>query len=188
MPAAIGGALLLTLLVLLARREPAAPAPTPAADAPFASGGTGAPPDLSQMSPREQFDRLYNRVMQASEAGDTAQVAQFTPMALMAYSALDSADADARYHAAMLRLHTGDPTGARALADSILAGQPGHLFGYLIRGALARWDGNQAALAAVYRDFNNSYDAETRAGRPEYLDHRQALDRFREQARGAGAR
>lgn len=180
-PAGLGVTLLLALLALVARREPAPP-PTPAAGL----GGvreSGALPDLSQMSPRERFDRLYNRVMQASEAGDTAQVMQFTPMALMAYAGLDQVDADARYHAAMLRLHTGDPAGARALADSILATQPEHLFGYLIHGALARWDGNAAALANAQREFARAYDAEIAAGRPEYRDHQQALDRFRAQAR-----
>lgn len=174
-------ALMLTLLALVARREP-----TPPAGPSSGLGGArvaGTLPDLSQMSPRERFDRLYNRVMQASEAGDTAEVAQFTPMALTAYAALDQVDADARYHAAMLRLHTGDPRGARALGDSILAAQPRHLFGYLIQGALARWDGNSADLAIVHRDFLGAYDAEIAAGRPEYRDHQQALDRFREQAR-----
>lgn len=180
-PVGLGVALLLALLALVARREPTPPA-TPSAG-PGGAREAGALPDLSQMTPRERFDRLYNRVMQASEAGDTAQVAQFTPMALMAYAGLDQVDADARYHAAMLRLHTGDPAGARALGDSILTTQPGHLFGYLIRGALARWDGNSAALAVVHRDFLGAYDAEIAAGRPEYRDHQQALDRFRDQAR-----
>jgi hypothetical protein len=140
------------------------------------------------MTPRERFDRLYNRVMQASEAGDTASVARFTPMALLAYTGLDQVDADARYHAAMLRLHTGDPDGARALADSILTAAPGHLFGYLVRGALARWDGNQPELQAVSREFVSRYPEELKAGRPEYRDHQVALERFLQQAKGATER
>jgi hypothetical protein len=186
-PLAIGIALVAVVLALVVRREPAVP-PAPAAVAPFATGAGGAPPDLSQMTPREQFDRLYNRVMTASEAGDTAQIAQFTQMALMAYASLEQVDADARYHAAMLRLHTGDPAGARALADSILTLEPTHLFGFLIRGALARWDGNTAALDAVHRDFRANYEREIAAGRAEYREHQQALDRFLEQAKGPAPR
>jgi hypothetical protein len=120
--------------------------------------------------------------MQASESGDTAQVAQFTPMALLAYADLPEVDADARYHAAMLRMHTGDPAGARALGDSILIDQPGHLFGWLIRGALARWDRDDAALAQSQADFLRNYEPEIAAGRPEYADHRFALDQFKSQA------
>ena len=56
----------------------------------------GAAPDISQLSPRERFDRLFNRIMQAAEQGDTAQVRRFTPMALGAYAQLDTIDADAR--------------------------------------------------------------------------------------------
>ena len=60
------------------------------------------------MSPRERFDRLYNRIMTAAENGDEGTVTNFTPMALSAYSMLDTVDADARYHAALIKLHTGD--------------------------------------------------------------------------------
>ena len=42
------------------------------------------------MTPRERFDRLFNRIMQAAERGDSAQVERFTPMALGAYHQLDT--------------------------------------------------------------------------------------------------
>ena len=59
-------------------------------------------------------------------------------MALMAYAQLDSVDADARYHAALLQVHTGEVDASRALADTILAQNPGHLFGYVIRGTVSK--------------------------------------------------
>ncbi|HEU4955783.1 MAG TPA: zinc ribbon domain-containing protein, partial [Gemmatimonadales bacterium] len=65
---------------------------------------SGAAPDISKMSPRERFDRLFNRIMEAAQRGDSAQVLRFTPMALGAYTQLDTVDTDARYHAAVLRL------------------------------------------------------------------------------------
>lgn len=187
-PYAIGGAALLVVLVLLFRQEGRNRiASTPVGAPGSAAQAAGVPPDISQMTPRERFDRLYNRVMQASESGDTAQVAQFLPMALTAYTALDEVDADARYHLAMLRLHTGDLAGAKALADTILKSNPSHLFGFMIRGAAARFERNDGALAAAYRGFNDAYDKEIAAARPEYQDHQTALDRFLAEARAAVA-
>jgi hypothetical protein len=149
---------------------------------PGASVSAGAAPDISQMSPRERFDRLFNRIMQAAEQGDSAQVERFTPMALGAYAQLDSVDIDARYHAAVLRIQSGDPAGAVALADTIQAESPRHLFVYLIRGAAAEARGDTAARARAARDFLANYAAEMQANRPEYLEHRPALEEFKHQA------
>jgi hypothetical protein len=147
---------------------------------------SGAPPDISNMSPRERFDRLYNRIMTAAQSGDEATVTRFTPMAFMAYAQLDTIDADARYHAALLRVHTGDVEAAGALADTILADTPGHLFGYIVRGTVARFRKDDKALDRAYSDFLKHYDAETKAGRPEYQEHQRSLDDFRQAARKAG--
>ena len=86
-----------------------------------ASQNGGPAPDISNMTPRERFNRLYNRVMQAAQSGDEATVSRFTPMALAAYAQLDTIDSDARYHAALLKVHTGNVAESRALADTILA-------------------------------------------------------------------
>jgi len=152
-----------------------------------ASGGLppGPAPDISQMSPRERFDRLFNRVMQAAERGDTLEVQRFTPMALGAYGQLDSINEDARYHAAVLRTQTGDFGGARALADTILAESPGHLFGYVVRGTVAELQNEPTALARAQRDFLTHYDAAIQANRLEYLEHKPALDDFKGEAERA---
>ena len=147
--------------------------------APFAGGGEeGTPPDLSTMTPRERFDRLYNRIMRASESGDQQTVTTFTPMALQAYEQLDSVDADARFHLATLKLHSGDVDGAEAIADTLLEKDPGHLFGYVIQGTVARWRKDDAALAKAYKAFLAHYDAETKKGRPEYGDHERMMADF----------
>lgn len=148
-------------------------------------GPTGPAPDISSMSPRERFDRLFERVVRASEAGDSVTVVQFAPMALGAYAQLDAVDTDARYHAAMIDLAVRDFPGAEALADTILAGAPGHLFAYLIRGEAADRQNNAAALTRSYQDFLDHYDAEMRAGRVEYAEHRPALDDFRTRAKAS---
>jgi hypothetical protein len=103
-------------------------------------------------------------------------------MALMAYAQLDTVDADARYHAALLKVHTGDVEASGALADSILAQSPGHLFGYVIQGTVARFRKDQNALSRAYRGFLKHYDAEFKAARPEYQEHRTSLDDFRKAA------
>jgi hypothetical protein len=145
----------------------------------------GSPPDISRMTPRERFDRLFNRVMQAAEQGDTAQVDRFTPMALGAYAQLDSVNADARYHAAVLRLQVGDVAGAEALADTLLARSPGHLFGYIVRGTAAEFRGDTAGARRAGREFLAHYDAQRRADRIEYREHEPAIEEFKKTAEKA---
>lgn len=182
-PLLVAGVAVLGLVLLLVfRGQPTAATGQP----PLTSLPPAGPPDLSQMTPREAFDRLYNRVMAAAEQADTGTVAQFSPMALQAYANLPEVDADARYHAAMLRLHTGDVAGAEALADSIQIAEPSHLFGFVLDGAIARFRRDQPVLRQIYQRFLAAYDEETRAGRPEYADHRQMLDGFLADARSGG--
>lgn len=177
---------LLAALLVMLLREKSAPAATSDEVAAQAEE-PAAPPDISNMSPQERFNRLYNRVMTAAQSGDEATVSRFTPMALMAYAQLDSLDADARYHAALLEIHTGNIPGPSALADTILAQHPGHLFGYVIRGTVARWQKDEKALKAAYAEFLQHYDAEMKAERPEYADHKRSLDEFHSAAVEAGA-
>jgi hypothetical protein len=143
---------------------------------------TGPAPDISAMTPEQRFDALFERVIRASESGDTITVQQFSPMALGAYSLLDSTNNDLRFHAAMIHAVGGDLEGARVLADSILRDSPGHLFGYVILGEAADRANDSAALSASYRDFLAHYDAELRSSRPEYGEHKPVLDDFRTRA------
>lgn len=181
LPITIAAMAIIALVVVLVQRNE--PVPAQGLVAPFANGATGTPPDLSTMTPREQFDRLYNRVMTAAEQGDTATVVGFSPMALQAYRNLDAVDSDSRYHAAMLRLHTGDVAGAKALADSILAIQPDHLFGYVLQGSLARFGGREAELTEIYRRFLAAWGPEMASGKPEYRDHESMLAEFEKTAK-----
>ena len=172
---------------------PAAPAPdmantgvdsrdrTPAQRLP-GDGLQGRAPDISGMTPKERFDRLFNRVMQAAERGDSLEVQRFTPMALGAYQQLEGPDLDARYHAAVLHLEVGDFAPAYALADTILESSPHHLFGYLIRGTAAGLQDDTAARARAERDFLTNYRAEMAANRVEYLEHKPALEEFKNEA------
>lgn len=171
-----------------APRIPAMANPGAAGGAAAAEPAGGPAPDISRMTPRERFDRLYNRIMQAASEGDTAEVVRFTPMALGAYAQLDSFDTDARYHAAVLHLQAGDAGAAAALADTILEQAPGHLFGYVVRGAAAQLRNDPAALAQARRDFLARFPAETAARRPEYAEHAPVIEDFNREATSAPER
>ena len=153
--------------------------------APASDRPGGAAPDISRMSARERFDRLYDRIMLAVERGDSATVTGFAPMALGAYAQLDTIDTDARYHVAMIELMTGSWSAAEALADTIQQETPGHLFIYVIRGEAATRQGQTSALTRNYGEFLDRYDAEMRADRVEYREHRPVLDDFRRRATAA---
>lgn len=158
-------------------------APEPVAPDMANAGNTEGPaPDISTMSPRERFDRLFNRIMQAAEQGAADQVAQFTPMALGAYQQLDTIDVDARYHAAVIHLQAGNLAQAKALADTILAEVPGHLFGYVVRGTAAHIEGNTEGERRAQREFLAHFPAESAAKRVEYLEHRPVLDEFKQES------
>jgi hypothetical protein len=188
----VAGAICVVLLAAIVFKvtrgvsAPAAPDMANPGAATDASGQAQAPagpaPDISQMTPRERFDRLFNRIMQAADQGDTVQIERFLPMALGAYSQLDSADVDARYHAAVLHIEGGDGPGALALADTILAAVPTHLFGFIIRGEVAALQHDSAAHARAGRDFLAHYSAEMNGKRVEYLEHQPAIEEFRKDA------
>ncbi|MDQ3223716.1 MAG: zinc ribbon domain-containing protein [Gemmatimonadota bacterium] len=156
------------------------PAAPDMANAGSSTGLSGPAPDISAMTPRERFDRLFNRITQAAERGDSAEIERFTPMAIGAYQQLETRDVDARYHAAVLHMQVGNFAAALALADTILAKAPGHLFGYIIRGETAGRTNDSAGRDRARRDFLTQYDTEMKAGRVEYLEHKPAVDDFKE--------
>jgi hypothetical protein len=151
-----------------------------------APGGT--PPDISQMTPRERFDRLYDRIVRALEQGDTVTVTRFSPMAFAAYGMLDSTDALARYDVGTLHATLGEFAQASALADTIQAASPNHLFADMLRGMVAEFRGDKAGLARSYQQFLAHYDAEIQARRPEYDIHKPLVDEFHDRAVAAKGR
>ena len=168
---------------------PAAPDMANAGAAGGLQGSGGAPlgpaPDISAMTPRQRFDRLFTRIMQAAEQRDSAEVQRFTPMALGAYDQLDTRDADARYHAAVLHMQVGSLDAARSLADTILSESPRHLFGYVVRGEVAELQGASQPLAQARRDFLAQYASQMATKQVEYLEHQPVLDEFKTEAEGA---
>lgn len=148
-------------------------------------GGGGTPPDISQMTPRDRFFRLHDRIMTAAGGGDTATAQRFAPMALQAYGMLDQFDTDVRYHAGVIHIQVRDYPGALALADTIQADAPTHLFAALLRMEVAEAQGHTAAAATARQAFVRNFDQELRAGRPEYQEHRAMLDDLRQRLGGS---
>jgi hypothetical protein len=149
------------------------------------TAGPGAPPDISNMTPRQQADALFNRVMTAHENGDFASVNQFAPMAVNAYSMLGELDPDAHYHIGLMSAITGNLDEARARAESIQAQVPVHLLASLLRNSAAQMAGDEAAILAAKRTFLENYDAEIVTGRQEYIDHQRSIESFKAQAEAA---
>ncbi len=152
---------------------------------PGAGAGGAATTDLSTMSPREQADRLFDRVMTAAENGNTQEVSFFGPMALQAYTMVGPLDTDARFHIGLIEASLGNPAGAVAQADTIEKATPRHLFISLIRWEVANRSKDAAGMRRAYRQFLDNYDKEMASGKQEYTMHRTRLEQFRDEARGA---
>lgn len=170
-------------LLSLFNRSNGAVAPTPLFPPLYSTApATGQPPDLSSMSPRQAADRLFNRVMAASENGDSAEALRFAPMALQAYDSLGTLDNDARYHVALLHLTTGDSKSARVQVELLRKAVPNHLLGFMLEHQIAERSGKQDSAARAYKAFLAAYDAEIAAERAEYQDHLNSIERFRKAA------
>ena len=145
-------------------------------------------PDISQMSPEERANRLFNRVMTLAEAGKGDSVQFFLPMALGAYNQLPTLDPDARYHIGLLQLAGGDVAAALAQADTIRRTVSTHLFIYVLRAHAYQQSGNTTQERRAYTDFLRNEAAESAKNRPEYNDHREALDNFKQEASRVASR
>jgi hypothetical protein len=141
----------------------------------------GAPPDISQMTPRERFFRLHDRVMSAQEKGDSATAQRFAPMAIAAYGMLDSTDVDARYHAGALYILTRAYPQALALADTIQAEAKDNLMADLLRIEVAQARKDAGTESRARTEFLANFDAQVALKRPEYLEHKAMLDDLRKQ-------
>jgi hypothetical protein len=147
----------------------------------------GQPVDLASLSPREAADRLFNRVMVASESGNTGEALKFAPMALQAYDNLETLDNDARYHVALIHMTAGDIKSARVQIDKLRQSVPNHLLGFMLEHQIAEQSGNKDSAARAYKAFLAAYDAEIAKGRAEYQDHQSSLERFHKAAQASMA-
>jgi hypothetical protein len=170
---------LVALIALVAAQRfgrPNAPTTIASADAPAAAQSGGVPVDISQMSPEERAERLYDRVMSLNERGRVDSVRFFAPMAMQAYLMLGTLTADQRYDLGRIAAVSGETEIAKAQADTILATQPQHLLGLMLAADVAGVRGDRAAESAYLRRFTAAAPAERAKQLPEYQQHVAEID------------
>jgi tetratricopeptide (TPR) repeat protein len=137
-------------------------------------------------TPREQADRLFNRIMSERENGDTTQAKFFLPMAIQAYQMVgNNLDADGRYHLSLLQAFSGDYKAARETAEQVLQAEPNHLLALSAAANAARSQGDKAAAQKYYQRFLSAFDAELKTGKAEYQDHSRILPDLKKEAEAA---
>ena len=144
--------------------------------APFAGSG-GRPPDIAKMSPSERAVRLYNRIMEYSEAGKTDSVGFFAPMAMASHEMLTAPTADERYHFGRIAEVTNNAAVAKAQADTILAAQQSNLLGLLLGARAARLSKDVNAERTYGRLLLKVADRELATKNTDYELHRAEIDR-----------
>src|SRR5829696_7906044 len=153
---------------------------TPISAAPSTDAGpAGAPPrapDISQLTPEQRAERLYDRIMTEHEAGRADAVRSFLPMARAAYEMIGPLNLDQRYDLGRLGEVGRDPTLAREQADTILTARPTHLLGLILAARVARMEGSEARARALDARFLAAEPTERSAGLPEYLLHKNDID------------
>lgn len=171
-------------IALLASGQPAdrssAPNTRPSGSGTFDLGARR-PPELTG-TPREQADRLFNRVMQALSQNDTEQASFFLPMAILAYQQAGELDDDGLYHLSLLQAASGDASTARATAERILEREPDHVLALGAAARAADQAGDTEAARRYYRHLVRVYQAELERGRTEYEVHADILPTYRAEA------
>lgn len=175
LPWVVAGIALLCLLAFIVGqnwRRARTPAPVAVATAPAASRAT----DISQMSPQERADRLFNRVMTYVAEGKSDSVSFFAPMAIQSFEALAPLDAHQRYDLGLLAVVSGDAALARAQADTILRAEPSHLLGLILAMRAAGLELDTAGRRLYADRFMTALGTERTKRLPEYLDHAPDID------------
>lgn len=140
-------------------------------------------PDISNLSPQERADRLYNRMMTLATEGKADSVQFFAPMAVQSYLLLSPLNADQRYDLGRIGEVAGALPLAKAQADSILLANPNHLLGLILEARLATIAGDTAQLHSYERRLIAAEKSETARKREEYLRHQDDIATALTQAR-----
>jgi tetratricopeptide (TPR) repeat protein len=183
---AAGGVMVILILVLagpVLRGDRPPPAPGVQAGVAPPAGAGSSTVDLASMTPRQAADRLFNRVMTAVSAGDSAEVQGFLPMAVAAYERARPLDNDGAYHLALLQLTSLDFASALASAEAALAEYPDHLLLLSAAAEAAKRMGDAEAASAYYRRLLDAWDAQTALGLAEYQIHATMLPEIEAAAR-----
>jgi hypothetical protein len=141
-----------------------------------AGGNAGGAPDISNMTPQERANRLFDRVMRYGEQGKQDSARIFAPMAIQAYEMLGTPDNHMRYDIGMVAVVSGDAAMAKAQSDTILKSSPTHLLGLIVAMKAAGLSNKTAERAALQKRFLAAKTSELAKPLPEYVDHRADID------------
>ncbi|MBT8487322.1 MAG: hypothetical protein HKN72_11665 [Gemmatimonadetes bacterium] len=187
----VAGAMMFALIVVVgvATVRPG-PGPAPGGTTPAATGGAqtatpstgGTPPDISNMTPIEAADRLFNRVMESVSSGDSAQAQAFMPMAIAAYQRARPLTLDGLFHLSMLNRTAGNLEAALAQAYEIIEEDPNHLLGRAAAAEAAIELGELDEAETHYRHVLDIYDEESQRELEEYTSHSLIVGAVRDDA------
>ena len=151
---------------------------------------TGAPPegavrgpDISQLSPQERADRLFNRVMLLHSQGKSDSVLFFAPMAITSYQMMGPLNTDQRYDLGRVAEVAGALPLARAQADTILVENPRHLLGLILASRIAALENRAADRKGFDARLISAHQAESARKLPEYERHEDDINNALAEAR-----
>jgi hypothetical protein len=145
-------------------------------------------PDISQLSPQERADRLFNRVMTLDSEGKSDSVQFFAPMALESYRLLSPLNADQRYDMGRIAEVAGAIPLAGAQADTILQENPTHLLGLILAARIANLEKQPAKKAAFTKRLLAAVPSELEKQLPEYVRHQNDISSAVTEAKKTGAK
>jgi len=151
--------------------------------APTAGGAMPSSSDIAKMSPQEQADRLFNRVMRDASEGKSDSVAMFAPMAIEALEMLAPLNLHQHYDIGLVASVSGDLKRAKIESDSILRKNPKDLLGLTLAIRVAEASQNSAARADFEKRLVAAEPAERKTAREEYLAHSGDIDAALKDAR-----
>ncbi len=183
LPWIVASIALVALIVLVAAQRFRAPSDSVAPEDATPLGPPMTAPDISQLTPRERADRLYDRIMGLNARGRADSIQFFAQMAIPAYQALAPLDAGERYDMGRIAEVAGIADFARAQADTILREHPNHLLGLVLAIRAERLAGNEPAARGFERRLTAAERNERRRNLPEYERRRADIDAALEVAR-----
>jgi len=148
-----------------------------------ATGGALSAAEIVAMSPQEQADRLFNRVMMYASEGKADSAAIFAPMALQAFAGLAPLNVHQRYDVGLVAMVAGQLGRAKAEADTILSGNRNDLLGLTLAMRVAEQAKNNASASDFAKRLIAAEPAERKLPREEYQFHSSDIDAALKEAR-----
>ncbi|MDP1891720.1 MAG: zinc ribbon domain-containing protein [Gemmatimonadaceae bacterium] len=147
------------------------------------SGGMPSAADIAAMSPQEQADRLFNRVMMYSSEGKADSAAIFAPMALQAFDMIAPLDVHQRYDVGLVAMVAGQLGRAKVEADTILSKNRNDLLGLTLAMRVAEASKNTASAGDFAKRLIAAEPAERKSSREEYQFHSNDIEAALKDAR-----